>query len=114
MDAARHIASRDMSHNQLETSGYEHRPFTSGNHNNNTPPRSPRKKFALPPSPPRCPPSHHEVGGNKEISSEARMRFEQDEEAQHLMHALLERNGDRYFQYMTSRGFRLPPGYDVH
>ena len=30
------------------------------------------------------------------------------------MHALLEHNGERYFQYMTSRGFRLPPDYDVH
>ena len=42
------------------------------------------------------------------------MRFEQDEEAQHLMHAPLEHNGDRYFQYMTSRGFSLLPSYDVH
>ena len=30
------------------------------------------------------------------------------------MHALLECNGDRYFQYMASRGFRLPSSYDVH
>ena len=30
------------------------------------------------------------------------------------MHVLLEHNGDRYFQDMTSRGFWLPPSYDVH
>ena len=30
------------------------------------------------------------------------------------MHALLECNGERYFQYMTSRGFRLLPNYYVH
>ena len=42
------------------------------------------------------------------------MQFEQDEEAQRMMHALLERHGERYFQYMISRGFRLPPSYDVH
>ena len=65
------------------------------------------KPFPLPPSPPRCPPPNHEVEDNVEISSEALMTFEQDEEAQWLMHALLEHNGDRYFQYMTSRGFRL-------
>ena len=78
------------------------------------PPRSPRKFFSPPPSPPRHPPSYHEVEGNEEISSEALMRFEQDEETQHLMHVLLEFNGDRYFQYMTSRGFRLLPSYDVY
>ena len=111
MDVTRCITSRDMSHNQPETSGYEHRPFTSGNHGNNTPPRSPRQKISPPPSPPRCPPSHHEAEANEEISSEALMRFEQDEEAQCLMHVLLECNGDRYFQCMTSR---VPLGYDVH
>ena len=31
-----------------------------------------------------------------------------------MMHVLLECHGDRYFQYMTSRGFKLPLGYDVH
>ena len=29
------------------------------------------------------------------------------------MHKLLEHNGDQYFQYMTSRGYKLHPGYDV-
>ena len=42
------------------------------------------------------------------------MHFEQDEEAQRMMRILLERNADQYFQYMTSRGFRLPPDYDIH
>ena len=42
------------------------------------------------------------------------MHFEQDEEAQCMMHILLECNADQYFQYMTSRGFRLPPNYDIH
>ena len=82
MDAARHMASRDMSHNQPKTSGYEHRPFTSGNHGNNMPPSSPRQKYAPLHSCPRHPPSHHEAKANEEISSEALMRFEQDEEAQ--------------------------------
>ena len=105
-----------MSHNQPETIGYDYRPPFGGNnnHGNNMSPRSPRKTITTPSSPPRCPPSHHEVEANEEISSEALMIFEQDEEAQHLMHALLECNGDQYFQYMTSRGFRLPPSYDVH
>ena len=30
-----------------------------------------------------------------------------------MMHKILEHNGDQYFQYMTSRGYKLPPGYDV-
>ena len=42
------------------------------------------------------------------------MRFEQDEEAQRMMHVLLEFHADKYFQYMTSRGFRLPPSCEVH
>lgn len=43
MDATRCMASRGMSHDQVETSGYENRSFfgTSGNHGNNMPPRSP-------------------------------------------------------------------------
>ena len=50
----------------------------------------------------------------RKFSSKALMRFEQDGEAQCLMHIFLECNGDKYFQLMTSRGFRLPPSYDVH
>ena len=42
------------------------------------------------------------------------MRFEQDDVVHHLMLKLLERNGDQYFQCMTSRGYKLPPSYDTH
>ena len=31
-----------------------------------------------------------------------------------MMHVLFESHADKYFQYMTSRGFRLPPNYDIH
>ena len=41
------------------------------------------------------------------------MRFEQDDVAQHLMLKLLEHNGDQYFQYLTSRRYKLPLDYDV-
>ena len=41
------------------------------------------------------------------------MRFEQDDVAQRMMHKILEHNGDQYFQYMTSRGYKLPRSYDV-
>ena len=73
------------------------------------PPRSPRQS-----SPQRRPPSHHEEEGNDEIYPKALMHFEQDEKAQCMMRILLEHNGYQYFQYMTSRGFRLPPDYDIH
>ena len=83
MDTARHMASRDLTHYQPESSGYEHRTFVSGTHGNNTPPRSPQQ-----PSPQIKPPSHHEVEGNEKVSPKALMHFEQDEEAQCMMHAL--------------------------
>ena len=62
IDAGRHITTIEMSHAQPETNAYKDIPpfSTSGNNGNNTPLRSPRKNLVVPPSPPRCPPSHHE------------------------------------------------------
>ena len=87
MDNARHLASRDLTHEQLDSSMFDPRVFGSGTYSNNTPPRSPRQS-----SPLRQPPSHHEEEGNDEISLEALMHFEQDEEAQCMMCILLECN----------------------
>ena len=72
MDGARHIAIREMSHDQLETSCYENRPpfGTSGNCGNNTQPRSSRQILVEPPSPLICPPSYHEEEANDDITSE--------------------------------------------
>ena len=80
------LASRDLTHEQPESSMFDHRVFGSGTHGNNTPPRYPHPSSP----PPRRPPSHHEEENNDEISPEALMRFEQDEEAQRMMRALLE------------------------
>ena len=104
-----------MSHAQIETSAYEDRPpfGTIDNNGNNTPPRSPRQTLTTPPLPLRSHPSHHEEEANDDITYEEFMRFEQDDVAQLLMHKLLEHNRDQYFQYMTSRGYKLPPNYDV-
>ena len=115
MDVATHIATRQMSHDQPETSAYEDRPpfGTSVNNGNNTPLRSPRQTLIAPPSLPRCPPSHHEEEANDDITSEELMRFKQDDVSHHLMLKILECNGDQYFQYMTSKGYKPPPSYDV-
>ena len=116
IDATRHIATRDVSHAQPKTNAYEDRPpfGTSGNNGNNMPPWSPRQNLVAPPSPPRHPPSHHEEEANDDISSEELVRFEQDDVAQRMMLKLLECNGDQYFQYMTSRVYSVPLGYDIH
>ena len=115
MDVFRCIVTREMFHAQPKTSAYEDKPpFGTTSHNsNNMRPRSPRQTLIAPPSSPRHPPSHFEEEANDEITNEELMRFEQDEVTQRMMQKLLERSGDQYYQYMTSRGYKLPPSYDV-
>ena len=56
---------------------------------------------------------YHEDEANDDIATEDLMRFKQYYVAQFLMHKILECNQDQYFQYMASRGYKIPLGCDA-
>ena len=82
-----------------------------GNDDYNTPPRTPRFNAGAWLSPPRQSQSHHE--SDDEITSDDVIKFQQDELTKKLMLKALEKNGDQYFQYMATKGWKLPQDFDV-
>ena len=114
MDTIWHIAPREMSHAQAKIGTHEDKPplGTSGNNGNNMPLRYPIIVSIGYASPPKHSQYHHE-NENDKITSKDLMCFQQEELKQEIMLRVLEKNGNQYFQYLTSSGWKLPPNFDV-